>query len=216
MAKMSHEQEGVIKYQLNHHLESLPHSSSITEINAWRTLMTRLQLIGQDKARYEGYGFGNISQRVDSNPEQFIISGTQTGHISVLSIDNYCLVTSATPALNQIHATGLCKPSSEALTHASVYLQDKKIQAVIHVHCPEIWRNTKKLKLPHTMNNVAYGTPEMAGAVSQLFMQQNWRQGSIFTLLGHEDGVIAFGEDLPQAANALVNQLSLAVAIEQG
>jgi len=213
---MSHEQEGVIKYQLNHHLKSLPHSLSITEINAWRTLMYRLQLIGQNDARYEGYGFGNISQRVDSNPEQFIISGSQTGHIPVLTVDNYCLVTSAMPALNQIYATGICKPSSEALTHASVYLQDKKIQAVIHAHCPEIWQNTVKLELPHTTKNVAYGTLEMAVAVSQLFKQENWQQGSIFTMLGHEDGVIAFGENLTQAANVLIEQLSLALAIEQG
>ena len=212
---MSHEQEGVIKYQLNHHLESLPDDYSIMAINAWRILMYRLQLIGQDDARYEGYGFGNISQRVDSKLGQFIISGTQTGHIPVLTTNDYCLVTSANPELNQIHATGICKPSSEALTHASVYLQGKKIQAVIHVHCPEIWRNTKKLKLPHTTGNITYGTPEMATAVSQLFKQENWQQGSIFTMLGHKDGVIAFGENLTQAANALIEQLSLALVIEQ-
>ncbi len=213
---MSHEQEGVIKYQLKHHLESLSDDYSITAINAWRTLMYRLQLIGQDDARYEGYGFGNISQRIEFNSEQFMISGTQTGHIPVLAIDNYCLVTSATPELNQIHATGLCKPSSEALTHASVYLQDKKIQAVIHAHCPEIWRNTRKLKLSHTTKSVAYGTPEMAIAVNQLLQGESWQQASIFTLLGHEDGVIAFGENLSQAANVLIEKLSLAVAIEQG
>lgn len=212
---MSHEQEGVIKYQLNHRLESLPDDYSMTEINVWRTLMMRLQLIGQNDARYEGYGFGNISQR-DTNSEQFIISGSQTGHIPVLTINDYCLVTTAIPELNQIHATGNCKPSSEALTHASVYLQNKKIQAIIHAHCPEIWKNTVKLELPHTAKNIAYGTPEMAIAVNQLFQQDTWQQGSIFTMLGHEDGVIAFGKDLSQAANILIKQLSLAIAIEQG
>ena len=212
---MSHEQEGVIKYQLNHHLASLPYYTSITEINAWRTLMYRLQLIGQDDLRYAGYGFGNISQRIESNSEQFIISGTQTGHLPILAVDNYCLVTTAIPKLNQIHATGKCKPSSEALTHASVYLQNKNIDAVIHVHCPEIWQNTEKLKLPHTIKNVAYGTPEMATAVNQLFKQESWQHGSIFTMLGHEDGVIAFGKNLTQAATILIEQLSLAFAIEQ-
>ncbi len=212
---MSDEQEGVIKYQLNHQLEPLPADYSITEINAWRTLMYRLQLIGQNDARYEGYGFGNISHRIGANLKQFIISGTQTGHIPVLTTDDYCLVTSANPKLNQIDATGLCKPSSEALTHASVYLQDPKIHAVIHVHCPEIWNNTHQLKLPHTLKNVAYGTPEMAVAVNQLFNQRSWQQGFIFTMLGHKDGVIAFGDDLSQAANTLIKTLYLGIKIEQ-
>ncbi len=212
---MNQEQEGVIKYQLTHSHQSLPLDNSVTEINAWRTLMYRLQLIGQEEHRYGGYGFGNISQRLD-NSEKFIISGTQTGSLPVLNNDNYCLITAAMPNLNQIHAAGVCKPSSEALTHASVYLQDKNIQGIIHVHCPEIWRNTLKLTLPHTTKTVAYGTPEMAEAVSQLFGLEKWQQGTIFSMLGHEDGVIAFGESLQHAANALIASLSLAIAIEQG
>ncbi|MDQ7090332.1 MAG: class II aldolase/adducin family protein [Methylococcales bacterium] len=212
---MSHEQEGVIKYQLTHTDKSLPAHYSITELNAWRTLMCRLQLIGQDNQRYDGYGFGNISQRAKTF-DKFIISGTQTGEHPLLGRDHYCLVTHANPELNQIHSTGSCKPSSEALTHASVYLQDDAIKGIIHAHCPEIWKNTTQLALPYTESNIAYGTPEMAFAMNHLFEQEKWQATTVFSLLGHEDGVIAFGENLHQAANALIEQFSLALAIEQG
>lgn len=210
------ETEGVIKYQLHHTDIPLGDNITLAELNAWRTMMVKLNLIGQDPDHYDGYGFGNISQRLNTADLQFIISGTQTGHLSVLNRHDYCLVMQASPQTNSIVSCGETKPSSEALTHASVYLQDPQIQAVIHVHCPEIWQHTQELRLAHTAANIAYGTPEMAEAVTQLFKLEHWQQTAVFTMLGHEDGVVAFGNSLSQAACALITQFSLALAIEQG
>lgn len=206
--------EGVIKYQLHHVDQAVAKDFPLAELNAWRSVMMKLDLIGQDPARYHGYGFGNLSQRIEPGSPQFIVSGTQTGHLSQLRRMDYCLITQADLAGNQIYAQGLCKPSSEALTHASVYLQDANTNAVIHVHSAEIWRNTQPLKLAHTAADVAYGTPEMAIAVADLFKTQSWQQTTVFTLLGHEDGVIAFGASLAEAGQALIQQLALALAIE--
>jgi ribulose-5-phosphate 4-epimerase/fuculose-1-phosphate aldolase len=206
------ETEGVIKYQLHHTHSPLPAQISLAELNAWRTMMFKLNLIGQNPQRYQGYGFGNISQRLNTENLQFIISGTQTGHLSVLSRHDYSLVTQAIPQHNTLFSSGETLPSSEALTHASVYLQNPDIQAVIHVHCPEIWQQTQALNLAHTAADVAYGTPEMAAAVTQLFKSENWQQSAMFTLLGHEDGVIAFGTSLSQAACALITELAKAIA----
>lgn len=209
------ETEGVIKYQLLHTDLPLSHDISLAELNAWRTVMFKLNLIGQNSLRYDGYGFGNISERLETADLQFIISGTQTGHLSALNRDDYCLVTKANPQENSIVSFGKTKPSSEALTHAGVYLQNSQIQAVIHVHCPEIWQNTDKLNLAHTAADIPYGTAEMANAVTELFKPEHWQQTAVFTMLGHEDGVVAFGLSLSQAACALITQLSLALAIEQ-
>lgn len=209
------ETEGVIKYRLHHTQQSLDKRISLAELNAWRTVMFKLNLIGQDERRYDGYGFGNISQRLATSDLQFIISGTQTGHLSVLNRDDYSLVIQASPETNTIVSLGETKPSSEALTHASVYLQKPEIQAVIHVHCPEIWQHTQQLKLAYTAANIAYGTPKMAEAVTQLFNSEHWQQTALFTMLGHEDGVVAFGSSLKEAACALITQFSLALAIEQ-
>lgn len=209
------ELEGVIKYQLNHMQQPVNLSLSLTEINAWRTIAVRLDLIGQDPERYDNIGFGNISQRIDAHSGQFIISGTQTGHIQHLSPEHYALVVKAEPHRNRLQSSGLCKPSSESLTHASVYAQDHSIQAVIHAHSPEIWKHTVALGLPHTNADVPYGTVEMATAVEQLFQSGKLTQISLFTMLGHEDGVIAFGKNMQEAACELIKYLSMAIGIEQ-
>lgn len=199
------ETEGVIKYQLHHHRSAASTEWNISEINTWRTLLHQLQLIGQQADRYMGYGFGNISQR--TKDEQFLISGTQTGGIAELTKDNYCLVVATDLSRNTLHSTGPCQPSSEALSHASVYRQDNSIQCIIHAHSPEIWQATKALDLVSTAEEIAYGTPDMARAIRQLFSSGKLNQQHLFTLLGHQDGVISFGKNFQQAAYAMINTL---------
>jgi ribulose-5-phosphate 4-epimerase/fuculose-1-phosphate aldolase len=207
------EQEGVIKYQLHHQRQAISMSLPLAEFNAWRQVMIRLQLIGQTPARYQGYGFGNISVRTGQS-QHFIISGTQTGHLPGLNREHLALIERAEPEQNRLYSIGLCKPSSEALTHAMLYQQDPGIQAVIHVHSPDIWRQTRVLKIPHTRKNVPYGTPAMAEAVKQLFMHHRLGRHGLISMLGHEDGIIAFGESLAITANCLIKTLADAFAIE--
>ncbi len=207
------ETEGVIKYQLKHTFEPLKDSYFFREINAWRHIFFKLNLINQDPNRYEGYSFGNISHSITET--SFIISGTQTGHLSHLTLSDYCLVRDASPKNNQIISIGESKPSSEALTHASVYAQDPQIKAVIHVHCPKIWQNTHTLLLPFTGKNIAYGTVEMAESVTQLFKQELFQGDGIFSMLGHQDGVVAFGHSISQAADILIRQFALSLALEK-
>jgi L-ribulose-5-phosphate 4-epimerase len=209
------ELEGVIKYQLEHTLKPINEKFSLSEINAWRTVIFRLGLIGQNPERYNSLGFGNISQRLSPQSSQFVISGSQTVHIEHLSPEHYCLVVKADPRKNRIQSCGLYKPSSEAMTHASIYAQDSNIQVVIHVHSPEIWNNTAALNLTHISADIPYGTVAMATAVERLFQSGKFQQTSLFTMLGHEDGVVSFGRNMPEAAWELIKYLSLAIGIEQ-
>ena len=212
------ELEGVIKYNLSHKNITLNGNISISEINAWRTILFKLELIGQITERYDGYGFGNISQRIRSSTTkniQFVISGTQTGNLESLSRDHYCTVLEAKPDKNSLKSSGKTKPSSEALTHATVYQQNNIIQSVIHIHCPEIWKNTDKLKLPFSRTEVKYGTPEMAEEVSRLFHTTPLKSTDALSMLGHEDGIIAFSDSMEKAANILINLYSRALTIEQ-
>lgn len=215
MQHIMSEQEGVIKYQLEHLTADLPAGIDIDELNAWRRLLYRLNLIGRIPEKYNGLGFGNISRRLVPGSEQFVISGTQTGHLANLTKQHYALIQSASPQHNRIQSCGLCAPSSEALTHASVYSQAPSIQAVIHVHSPALWRNTIPLQLPHTAADVPYGTPEMAQAVKNLFSSARLDSLQLFSMLGHEDGIIAFGSSLPAAATVLITQLVKAEMLEQ-
>ncbi|QPK63868.1 class II aldolase/adducin family protein [Methylomonas sp. LL1] len=209
------EQEGVIKYRLEHRECALAASVDISQINAWRGLLFRLQLIGQSAEKYGGLGYGNISRLLAPDSPRFLISGTQTGHLDSLRAKHFAIVETASPLNNVIHSSGPSKPSSEALTHASVYLHAPNVQAVIHVHCPEIWRQTKTLGLPCTEAEIAYGSVAMAEAVEQLFISGQLNQRPIFSMLGHQDGIVAFGESLTAAALALITLLAQALAIEQ-
>ncbi|MDD2759715.1 MAG: class II aldolase/adducin family protein [Methylomonas sp.] len=209
------DREGIIKYQLQHSHCDLPTDIDISEINAWRGILFRLRLIGQSTEKYHGLAYGNISRRLSPNSRQFLISGTQTSHLDFLHPEHFAIVDSAVPSDNALTSHGPCKPSSEALTHAGVYLNAPGVQAVIHVHSPEIWRNTHILQLPLTGPDIPYGTRQMAEAVRQLFSSEATKTKAVFSMLGHEDGVVSFGTSLTAAANALLKQLANALAIEQ-
>ena len=211
------DQEGVIKYKLNHNNTPLDRHISLSEINAWRTILFKLKLIGQIEGKYGGYGFGNISQRIaqsTSKKRQFIISGTQTGSLESLSTHHYCIVLEALPNKNSIKSAGETKPSSEALTHASVYEQNTSIQSVIHIHCPEIWNHTDKLKLPYTSADIPYGTPEMAKEVKRLLRTSGTEPTGIFSMLGHEDGIVAYSDSMEKAACLIIRSFSKAIELE--
>ena len=202
------ESEGVIKYESLHQHRPLAANTDIAELNGWRSILYQLKLIGQLAEKYDGLGFGNISRRLVPGQDKFLISGTQTGHLPKLSLADYALILSASPENNRIESSGLSRPSSESLTHAAIYLQDSAVQAVIHVHSPALWHNTQCLELPYIAADIPYGTPQMAHAVQELFISGRLLALQIFSMLGHEDGIVAFGASLSAAAMQLLTQLA--------
>lgn len=211
------EQEGVIKYKLSHQQQPIEQAIAISEINTWRTLLFKLELIGQIQGRYDGYGFGNISQRItqaNTPKDSFIISGTQTGSLESLSKKHYSVILEACSKNNSIKSAGETKPSSEALTHANVYHQDNSIQAIIHIHSPEIWNNTQQLSLPYTASGIAYGTVEMANAVEQLFRTAKFHNTGVFSMLGHKDGIVAFADTMDKVGSLIIQLYTKAMILE--
>jgi ribulose-5-phosphate 4-epimerase/fuculose-1-phosphate aldolase len=210
---MGNKQEGVIKFTLHSTDEPAVEASMITELNGWRHILHRLQLIGQIPERYMGFGFGNISKRSVDQPSSFIVSGTQTGQPPHLTADQYALVTDCEPLFNTITAKGAIKPSSEALTHGQLYQLDANIQCVVHAHSPEIWQAAEQLQLDLTSRDVAYGTAEMALEVERLFQTTAVRTNKIFVMGGHEDGVVSFGRDCAEACTVMISTLASAVML---
>ena len=207
------ETEGVVKYQLDFK-ETPPLSlGAIKEINAWRRIFFLLELIGQDPARYGGYGFGNVSCRIKHNEEAFLITGTQTGHIPQLTPEHYAMVTMCDPKNNHIVASGPVKPSSEALTHGALYHADQDIQYVFHVHNPEIWNAAPGMGLTITDKNIQYGTPEMAQEFQCIISVKSTQQKSIIVMGGHEDGIVSFGYTAEGAGSELINCYSQALQL---
>lgn len=194
-------QEGVIQYQLTYVCQPLPEHLDITLLEACRARLFAASLIGQDEQRYAGLGYGNLSQRVDvaGMPDAFLITGSQTGHLPALTRQQYALVTACDPQANRLQASGEIEPSSEAMTHAVIYQSLPSVQAVIHVHWPDLWQNARKHKLWVTAGEIPYGTPQMAAAVQQLVRENGFPSTGLVAMLGHEDGIIAWGKTLAEA-----------------
>ncbi len=208
-------QEGVIKFNLQFR-EAPPVSSELLrEINAWRKILFLLKLIGQDPYRYGGFGFGNISRRMDFYPEgpdhrKFLISGTQTGGLTELSSENYSTVLECLPEENLIRAEGPVRPSSEALTHGMIYRAMKDAGFVMHVHSPDIWRLRRKIGIPLTSSGADYGSRELAREIVSLLTIPEVRSNGVIAMEGHEDGILSFGQTAEYAGGRLLNLLALA------
>lgn len=191
--------EGYIKFNCAWKEGALPEIGNVADLLEVRNLLFQKKLVGYDAAHNVGYG--NISKRISGN--QFLISGTQTGHIEKLGISGYSLVESFNVDTNSVTCSGPAKASSESLTHASIYLLDKNINAVVHVHHKKLWESLLN-KVPTTGKNVSYGTPEMARETGRLAQEENLLQKKIFVMAGHEDGIISFGENMQEAMDVMM------------
>jgi hypothetical protein len=209
--------EGIIKYQCEYAPAPALPDAQISELNAWRKLMVLAKLIGQNPNLYGGYGYGNISRRLDhqvraNGLHPFLITGTQTGGKADLVADDYVVVTACYPAENRLVAEGPVQPSSEALTHGAVYALDSAILWVVHTHSPEIWHNAEVLGVPMTAN-VPYGTPEMAAEVKRLFAESDLPEKRIFGMAGHEDGIVSYGHTAEEAGFTMLAYLVRALQL---
>lgn len=196
------EKEGVIKYQLVFRQAEALVEHDYSALDYWHRQFKNADILGQDPKRYNGLGFGNLSQRIDQ--QSFLISGTQTGGLDELTANDYALVTSTNIPANRVEAEGQVKPSSESLTHAAVYAFDDEIQYVFHVHSPEIWKARTSLDIPETAAHIAYGTPQMAEEMIRLYQQGEFANGNILAMVGHEDGVIGFGSTADEAGGLIM------------
>jgi len=202
--------EGYIKYRCEWIKRDDIAASEITDLTRYRNALHRLNFIGEYP---NGIGFGNLSQifipplsdcHPPDHPPQFIITGTQTGHLPTLSAADYALVTTFDPTQNTLTCIGQRQASSESLTHGVIYSAQPAIGAIIHVHHPQLWQKLLH-QVPTTGADVPYGTPEMAAETQRLFSESDLRQQRIFVMAGHEDGVVTFGENLSTAYRVLIN-----------
>jgi len=205
--------EGVIKFHLDFRPGPVPARDAIAELGRWRQRLHALGLVGQDPARYEGLGFGNVSVRCAGG---FWVSGTQTGGLAELGPQHYARVTAWDVAANAVTAVGPVRPSSEALTHAALYACDAALGCVLHVHSPRLWRAAPALGLPVTDPQVPYGTPQMSAEVARLYRDPAARARQLFSMGGHEDGLVAFGATPQEAGEVLLAALRNAGAMEEG
>ncbi len=208
---------------------------------AWRTVLRRLQLIGQAGARYGGLGYGNVSRRLPGAAGGFLITASQTAGIADAGVEHLVWVRRWDLGRFHAEAEGALPPSSESLTHAMLYASDAQVNWVFHGHCPDIWQSAAAAGLPAIDADVGYGSPRMAAAVSALLRAHSVNAGDagdglpsesacatvdsspfgsrhpplgplVFVTLGHEDGVFACGGSAEATGGALAAALAKALA----
>jgi len=208
--------EGVIKFDLQFRPGELEDSDALQALLRWRDTFHRLGAIGRDPQLYEGIGFGNISHRLDESDAfiTFIISGTQTGGYDVALKNHFTCVDQCDLDNNRVVAHGPIEPSSESLTHGAIYALSPAIRCVVHGHLPMLWRHAAELSIPVTPADVMYGTPQMARAMAQLFPAGGQLTEGVLAMLGHEDGVVLFGQDFAAVERRLVQLLEQAGVLD--
>ena len=192
--------EGYVKYQSFWTKAPAPHAAATEELETWRRPLFEAGLIGEYEEH--GIGYGNISVR-SGEPGQFMISGTQTGHLARTDKSHYALVTSWSVHSNRVCCVGLVQASSEAMTHAAIYQLDQRIGAIVHVHSGDLWCQYIN-ELPTTAPDVPYGTPEMANEFRRLYRDTEFRKSQLAVMAGHEEGIVSIGTTLEQAATRML------------
>ena len=183
----------------------------VASLSAWRTMLKRLQLLGQLPDRYDGFGYGNLSGRT-AQEQEFVITASQTSGVTNLLEEHLVTITGYNLSRFWVDAIGQQPPSSETLTHAMIYAADSRINWVFHVHCPEIWENSQALGIPSTGADVGYGSLEMVGAVADLLGNSQSRP-LVFTTQGHHDGVFALGANARDTGGLLMVYLAKALEL---
>jgi ribulose-5-phosphate 4-epimerase/fuculose-1-phosphate aldolase len=193
--------EGYIKYDSDWTEAAAPYPEAAAELELWRRPLFKAGLIGH----YDdlGVGFGNLSLRC-GKPGQFLISGTQTGHLSKTDETHYALVASYDIEANTVRCIGPVQASSESMTHAAIYELDRGIGAIVHVHSRALWQRLLN-QLPTTNAAVAYGTPQMANEFRRLFRETSFAQQGLAVMAGHEEGLISIGATLEAAAQKMLS-----------
>ncbi len=189
--------EGYIKYTFDWTKKPIVLQPEVLEeLNSFRSKLRDLNMIGKIP---DGPGFGNISVR--SVGDTFFISGSDTGSMESLEAEQVALVTRCDYLQNRIVFEGQNAASSESMSHAAIYQQNKDVGAVIHVHQANLW-NYYLNNLPTTEVEAAYGTPAMAKAIAQQVAKKPKIQ--LLILGGHEDVIISYGSNLQEAFDLLM------------
>ena len=191
---------GVVKFQCEHVVREVAAFAGFSELNACRRKLLQLRMVGVDGA---GIGFGNLSIR-DGESAAFYITGSGTGAIAQLQLENMAKVTAYDFERNRVRCEGATTASSESLTHAAVYESAPPAQVVIHCHSARLWQQLRNV-VPTTPAEVEYGTPKMALEVRRLFRDTNAETQKIFVMGGHPAGIVAFGEGFEEAFAVLMD-----------
>ncbi|AEF84466.1 class II aldolase and adducin N-terminal domain protein [Treponema primitia ZAS-2] len=190
--------DGYVKYRAIHTPAGATESPLWAQLNEARTRLHDLGLVGEYPG---GPGYGNVSVRLGEN--DFLISGTATGEKRVLTINEYSWVSSFDIEKNTVTTKGPVQASSESMTHGAVYRAFPGAVSVLHIHSRKIFDGMLRDGYPSTPAGAAYGTPEIALAISDCVARLGKPSG-VIVMAGHDEGVIAWGPGIDKALDLVL------------
>ena len=194
--------EGVIKFKYSLKRSTALAEEDYLEIEKWRSILFRMGLIGEYEI--EKVGYGNLSKRIITGKDEFIITGTQTGKYPNLDGSQYTKIMKCNYEKMSVEAVGPIAPSSESLTHYAIYHQVSHVNFVFHVHNSQMWQFMLDQQMDATPEEIDYGTKEMANYAAKLIGQ---KESGIFVMAGHQDGIISYGSTAQEAGKILLDTL---------
>lgn len=114
---------------------------------------------------YDGGSYGNLSFRIHTDDDSFIITASHSG-LGESTSNNY-FVTVPYINLEQgiVYARGTRLPSSESMVHYAIYRARPEVNAIFHGHCDVISKNAAMMGIPVTKKEEPYGTIFLVNSV---------------------------------------------------
>jgi hypothetical protein len=197
MPTSTHRDEGYIKFSFAHEEAPAPAHPRLHDLMRIRDDLHEWELIGVLPG---DIGYGNLSARIDGT-DRFIITASGTGLKFPIEPHHFCEVLSFDIAQNRVACRGPLPASSESMSHGAIYAARPDTRCVIHIHDAILFRMLRQEGAPHTPDDAAFGTPEMARAVGAL--AATLPPVGLLVMAGHEDGLLAFAPDPRDARDAL-------------
>lgn len=191
--------EGVIKFKYTLKLSKPLETDEYIDLEKWRVILFKMGLIGEYPV--EKVGYGNLSKKINSESQEFVITGTQTGKLPNLTGSHYTHIFKCNLKNMTVDAKGPIAPSSETLTHHAIYSACEQINSIFHIHDPMLWAYMIKEDMESTSEKVSYGTEEMGMEASRCIGD---KKSGVFVMKGHQDGVIAYGSNSEEAGKIIL------------
>lgn len=149
---------------------------------------------------YPGGSYGNLSFRIKTGENNFIITGTSIGLKDNLDDDCFVKVTGCDLEKKIIFAEGRRCPSSESMLHYSIYNARPYVQAIFHGHAKEFLSNANNLNCSETATVEPYGSIELVNSVLNILGYQNF-----FIIKNH--GFVSLGNSMKETGERCLTLL---------
>jgi len=186
-----------VKFHTNMVGQSAPHSERINEIRKWAKIFNDNNLTPIVDG---GISCGNLSFRLKSGENKFIVTASQTGFYHELSDSDFVQVIDCNFDQKVVFALGEREPSSESMLHFAIYKSRPEVNAIFHGHSDEILANVENLKLVETVQEQPYGTAELAQEVLKVLGDNN------FVVIKNH-GFVSLGSSYDEAGNNALEKI---------